>query len=104
MLQPLIHYSIHFGLPLMVAILFFKPYWKMAFLIMVSCMLIDFDHLLAYPIFDTNRCSINFHPLHSYFAIGIYLVLVIFKKTRILGIGLLIHIIADATDCLLMQF
>lgn len=104
MLQPLIHYSIHFGLPLLVAILFFKSNWKMAYLIMVSCILIDIDHLFAYPIFDPNRCSINFHPLHSYFAITIYLALAIFKKTRILGIGLIIHIIADATDCLMLQF
>jgi len=102
MLQPLIHYSLHFGLPLLVAILFFKSNWKMAYLIMVSCIMIDVDHLLAYPIFDSNRCSINFHPLHSYFAIVIYIALAIFKKTRILGIGLLIHIIADAIDCLLM--
>jgi hypothetical protein len=102
MLQPLIHYSIHFGLPLLVAILFFKPDWKMAYLIMVSCILIDVDHLLAYPIFDSNRCSINFHPLHSYFAIVIYIALAIFRKTRILGIGLIIHIIADSIDCLWM--
>jgi len=104
MLQPLIHYSIHFGLPLLVAILFFKSNWKMAYLIMASCILIDIDHLVAYPIFDSNRCSINFHPLHSFFAIIIYLALAIFKKTRILGIGLIIHIIADATDCLMLQF
>jgi len=102
MLQPLIHYSIHFGLPLLVAILFFKSNWKLAYLIMVACILIDVDHLLAYPIFDSNRCSINFHPLHSYFAIVIYIALAIFKKTRILGFGLIIHIIADAVDCLLM--
>lgn len=102
MLQPFIHYSIHFGLPLLVAILCFKSNWKMAYLIMIACILIDVDHLLAYPIFDSNRCSINFHPLHSYFAIVIYIALAIFKKTRILGIGLLIHIVADAADCLLM--
>lgn len=102
MLQPLIHYSIHFGLPLFVAILFFKSNWKMVYLIMASCILIDIDHLVAYPIFDPNRCSINFHPLHSYYAIVIYFALAIFKKTRILGVGLIIHIIADATDCLLM--
>jgi hypothetical protein len=102
MLQPIIHYSIHFGLPLLVALFFFKSNWKIAYLIMVSCILIDIDHLFAYPIFDPNRCSINFHPLHSYYAIVIYLALAIFKKTRILGIGLLIHILADATDCLMM--
>ena len=35
-------------------------------------MLVDLDHLLATPIFKENRCSINFHPLHSYVAIGFY--------------------------------
>lgn len=102
MLQPIIHYGIHFVLPLLVALFFFKSNWKKAFLIMLCGLLIDLDHLLANPMFDPNRCSINFHPLHSYYAIGIYLGLVIFKKTRILGIGLLIHIIADAADCLMM--
>jgi len=32
----------------------------------------------------------------------VYLGLAIFKKTRIIGIGLIIHILADAVDCLLM--
>lgn len=102
MIQFLSHYGIHIGLPLLIAVIFFKSNWKIAYLIMLSGLLIDVDHLLANPIFDPNRCSINFHPLHSYFAVAIYLVLAILKKTRILGIGLLIHIIADSADCLLM--
>ena len=102
MLQPILHYGLHFGLPLIIAILFFKSTWKMAYLIMLCGLLIDLDHLLAHPMFDPNRCSINFHPLHSYYAIVIYIGLAIFKKTRILGIGLVIHIIADAIDCLWM--
>jgi hypothetical protein len=65
-------------------------------------MLIDIDHLLANPIFDTSRCSINFHPLHSYYAIVIYIFMLIPNKTRILAIGLLIHILADSVDCLFM--
>lgn len=102
MLQPLTHYGIHFGLPLLIALLFFKANWKMAYLVMLCGLLIDLDHVLANPIFDSDRCSINFHPLHTYYAIAIYLGLSIFKKTRILGIGLIVHIIADAVDCLLM--
>ena len=102
MLQPILHYGIHFGLPLIVALLFFKTKWKTAYLIMLCGILIDLDHLLAQPMFDPNRCSIDFHPLHSYYAIAVYLGLAIFKKTRILGIGLIIHIIADAIDCLWM--
>lgn len=102
MLQPILHYGLHFGMPLLIALLFFKSKWKMAYLIMLCGLLIDLDHFLAQPMFDPNRCSINFHPLHSYFAIAIYVGLAIYKKTRILGIGLIIHIFADAIDCLWM--
>ncbi|TVZ60123.1 hypothetical protein NA63_2673 [Flavobacteriaceae bacterium MAR_2010_105] len=102
MLQTLIHYGLHFGLPLVVALVFFKTNWKFAYLIMICGMLIDLDHLLANPIFDPGRCSINFHPLHHYYAVAIYIVMAVFKRTRLLGIGLLIHILADAVDCLLM--
>ncbi len=102
MLQTIIHYSIHFLLPLIVALIVFKSNWKIAYIIMLCGLCIDLDHLLASPIFDSNRCSINFHPLHSYYAIGIYIILALLKPTRIIGIGLIIHIIADATDCLLM--
>ena len=102
MIQPILHYGIHFGLPLIIALFFFKTHWKMAYLIMLMGLFIDVDHIWADPIFDPNRCSIGFHPLHSYWAIAIYVVLTLFKKTRLIGIGLMIHIIADATDCLLM--
>lgn len=102
MIQFSAHYGIHFFVPLAIALLFFKSTWKIAYLIMISTMLIDLDHLLASPIFDPNRCSINFHPLHSYFAIAVYIALSIYKPSRILGIGFIIHIIADAIDCLLM--
>jgi hypothetical protein len=69
---------------------------------MILGMLIDFDHVLATPIFDSNRCSISFHPLHSYYAIVVYILLLFPKQTRLIGLGLVIHIIADSVDCLLM--
>jgi hypothetical protein len=102
MLQSIAHYGIHLGLPLIIALLFFKSNWKIAYLIMICGMLIDLDHLLANPIFDPNRCSINFHPLHSYYAMIVYVVMLFLKKTRLLGLGLVIHIIADTADCILM--
>ncbi|WP_400078080.1 DUF6122 family protein [Winogradskyella sp. R77965] len=102
MLQPMVHYSIHFGLPLVIALIFFKGHWLKAYGIMILGMLIDLDHLLANPIFDPNRCSINFHPLHSYYAIAVYLLLLLPKNTRLIGLGLVIHIIADIADCILM--
>jgi hypothetical protein len=89
-------------MPLLVALVFFKKNWLKAYGVMILGMLIDLDHLLANPIFDSNRCSINFHPLHSYYAIVIYVLLLLPKKTRLIGIGLVIHIIADSADCCLM--
>ena len=102
MIQHLIHYGMHFGLPLAIALMFFKSKWKVAFFIMISTLLIDLDHLLATPIFEANRCSINFHPLHTYYAMMVYAVMLFFKKTRLLGIGLATHILADAVDCVMM--
>ena len=102
MLQPVLHYGSHLFLPLIVALIFFKSKWKIAFLIMLSGILIDVDHLLATPIFDSNRCSINFHPLHTYYATGIYLLLCVFRKSRLIGLALVIHIVADFIDCQFM--
>ncbi|AUC80879.1 DUF6122 family protein [Lacinutrix sp. Bg11-31] len=103
MMQPFLHYGIHFLLPLAIALYFFKSQWKKAYLIMILGILIDLDHLLANPIFEANRCSINFHPLHSYYLIPFYLLLVFPKKTRWIGLGLCIHILADAVDCWMMS-
>jgi len=103
MLQHIIHYGIHFILPLLIALMFFKTYWAKAYSIMMLAFVIDLDHLLASPIFSPNRCSINFHPLHSYYAIAVYIILAILKRTRIFGLGLIIHILADVADCLMMR-
>ncbi len=62
-------------------------------------MLVDLDHLFADPVFDPSRCSIGFHTLHSYTAILIYVLLLWHPKTRIVGIGLLLHMATDAIDC-----
>ncbi|HIE46139.1 MAG TPA: hypothetical protein EYP87_08265 [Flavobacteriaceae bacterium] len=96
-----IHYGLHFLFTLFIAYAFFKKDWMKVYLIFVATMIIDLDHLLALPIFDPNRCSINFHPLHSYIAIGFYFIGLLFKKTRIIAIGLLLHILADFVDCFL---
>jgi hypothetical protein len=102
MTQTIVHYGCHFLIPLVVALLFFKSNWKFAFLIMILGLLIDLDHLVATPIFNPNRCSINFHPLHSYFATAIYLLLIIPQNTRLIGLGLVIHIFSDSVDCFMM--
>ncbi|RED47551.1 DUF6122 family protein [Seonamhaeicola aphaedonensis] len=102
MLQPIAHYGCHFLMPLVVALIWYKPKWMMAYFIMILGMLIDLDHLIATPVFDPNRCSINFHPLHTYYAMVFYILLLIPKKTRLIGLGLVIHIIADVVDCSFM--
>ncbi|WP_223034047.1 DUF6122 family protein [Hanstruepera marina] len=102
MTQVLVHYGLHVLLPLFIALKFYPKKVIMAYAIMIAGMLIDLDHLLATPIFDPNRCSINFHPLHSYWAIAIYILLLFPKQTRLIGLGLVCHIIADTADCLLM--
>lgn len=61
--------------------------------------LVDMDHLLANPIYDPNRCSIGFHPLHTPVVILIYVAGLMFGKTRILSAGLLVHMLVDAVDC-----
>ena len=102
LLRTCVHYGLHFIFPLLIAFLVYRKQWKTTYFIFILVMFIDLDHLLATPIFDPNRCSINFHPLHSYYAIAVYAGFLLFKKTRVLGIGLLLHILADTVDCWMM--
>ena len=102
MLRFTIHYGLHFGLPLGIALIYFRRHWLKSYLIMLAAFVIDLDHLFAVPVFDSNRCSINFHPLHSYIAIAGYILLLIPKYTRYFAIGLIAHIIADSADCYLI--
>jgi len=99
MFRPILHLGLHIIVPGTMAKLLFPDRWKTAWLIMMSAMIIDLDHLLANPIYDPNRCGINFHPLHSMPAITAYVLLAAIPKTRIVGFGLLIHIILDGLDC-----
>ena len=102
-MQTFIHYFLHFGFPLLVAIGCFKKEWKRAYLIFLLTMLVDIDHLVADPIFQANRCSINFHPLHTYYAMLGYVVLLFLRKPlNIIGMGLLFHMLTDAIDCMMM--
>ncbi|MDB9922262.1 MAG: DUF6122 family protein [Polaribacter sp.] len=101
MFKNMLHYGLHFVVPLLIAYFFFKKNWKKVYLIFLLSMLVDLDHLLATPIFDKVRCSINFHPLHSYIAIAFYTIGLLFKKTRIIGLALLLHMLADGLDCYL---
>lgn len=101
-LRSIIHYGLHFVAPLLLAGVFFKKNWKLAYVLMIATMLVDLDHLLADPIFDPNRCSVGFHPLHSYYAIAAYVVMLLIPnwKVRAVAVGLLFHMLTDFQDCL----
>jgi hypothetical protein len=105
-LQFITHYSFHLLFPGLIAWVFFRKYWKVAWGIMISTMIVDLDHLMTDPIFDPNRCSIGFHPLHSYYAIAIYLLMLFVPNiyVRIIAIGLLFHMFTDFQDCLWIRF
>lgn len=100
--RPLIHILLHALVPLITARLFWPAQWKRAAMFMLAAWLIDIDHLLADPIYSPGRCSIAFHPLHTWPAIAAYGALAIAPRTRWFGIGLLIHIALDGIDCGLM--
>ena len=103
MLQTFIHYGLHLLAPGLIAFIFFRDNWMKAWGIMILTMLVDLDHLFAYPdVFVTNRCSIGFHPLHTYWAAGVYFLLLFPKKTRIIAVGLLFHLLTDGVDCWMM--
>ncbi|MES2447578.1 MAG: DUF6122 family protein [Bacteroidota bacterium] len=105
-IQTLIHYGLHFVFPLVIALVFFKDDWKKTYLILLCTMLVDLDHLLATPIFEPGRCSIGFHPLHSYYAIAVYFLLLFQKNklVKIIAIGLLFHMFTDYQDCRWNEF
>ncbi|MDZ7694791.1 MAG: DUF6122 family protein [Balneolaceae bacterium] len=114
----MVHILLHFIMPVLVAFLFYRSRWKQATLIMVATMLVDLDHLLADPIYDPERCSIGYHPLHTLPAIIMYGLLFFVPLTlpkkigarelhtfanllHLLGLGLLIHMALDWIDCML---
>lgn len=104
--QLIIHYSLHFFFPGLLALIFFKKDWKIAWLIMISTILVDLDHFLANPFFNPNRCSIGFHPFHSYYAIAMYFsaLLIPNKYIKMIAVGLLLHMLTDFQDCLWIKF
>ncbi|WP_291850417.1 DUF6122 family protein [Lutibacter sp.] len=99
LLRFIMHYGMHFLVPGIIAYVFFKKNWKKVWFIFILTMLVDLDHLVASPIFDASRCSINYHPLHSYYAIFFYFLLLLPSKTRIIAISLLFHMFTDFMDC-----
>lgn len=102
-----IHYFLHLVFPGLFAHMFkdvFEVKWWKVYGVWLMTMLVDLDHLLADPIYDAARCSIGFHPLHSWWAIALYVCMILFPNfwVRVVGIGLLWHMVVDGLDCLMM--
>ena len=89
--RTIVHMILHFLVPFMVAKTAWKGNWLFPFIIMALTIAVDFDHLLADPIFDPNRCGLGFHHLHGWPAIAVYLVAIFSPRLWIVNLGLLIH-------------
>jgi len=74
---------------------------KYVSLLVLSSNLIDLDHLIANPIYDPSRCSINFHPLHSWYMFPFYIIGIFVKKYNYFFLGVGVHLILDFLDCLI---
>lgn len=109
-MQAVVHYSLHLVAPLLLAYLFWprERLWR-AYGVMLATMLVDLDHLLANPIFDPERMSIGYHPLHSYPLIALYGLMCILPYKRLgwpwwlraVGVGLTLHMFTDWQDFVL---
>jgi hypothetical protein len=104
MIADFIHYGIHFGGPFFIALFFYRKNFWWAVALLNLNMLIDLDHLWSTPIFKADRCSIDYHFMHSVYAIIFYILLSLIphRTLRLVGMGLIIHIIADFTNCFLI--
>jgi len=95
----MLHLGLHFLVPALLAAIFYRNNWRVALLVMMATMVVDIDHLWANPIYDPNRCSIGFHPLHRLPFIAMYIVLCFIPRWRLVGLGLSVHMALDALDC-----
>jgi hypothetical protein len=113
----MLHLASHFLVPVLLGLVAYPARWYRASLLMVATMAVDLDHLLAVPVYDPNRCSINFHPLHSTLAVVLYAAafvtpLLIGRDrsgrnlrpgawvVHVVGLGLLVHMALDWSECL----
>lgn len=111
MLRTIVHYSLHLLAPGVIALAFGKGRRRKAYWVMLATMAIDMDHLLATPIFDPDRMSVGFHPLHSWWLAAVYAVMCVlpYEKMgwkwwlRAVGIGLTLHILTDWQDYVLWK-
>lgn len=102
-IRPGIHLVLHLLVPALLAKRLDPERPRRAWAILVSTLVIDLDHLLAVPVYDPHRCSIGFHPLHTWPAWVLAVALAAWPRTRLVGVGLAIHYVLDGIDCLAMS-
>jgi len=98
--------ALHFAVPGLLALVISRTTQisaARAFAWLMAGIIIDIDHLLATPIFDPERCSVGFHPLHTWPAIVVYVLGLLPRRTRLLATGLVVHILLDMSDCIAMS-
>ena len=99
-----LHYFLHFGFVVFIAYFWDKENWLKCYILLLSTMIVDLDHLFVSPIFCANRCSIGFHYLHQPIPIFIYVCvffLIKHKYVKLFFLGLLFHMFTDMIDCFL---
>jgi hypothetical protein len=96
------HYFLHLIFPAVIAYKFYPEQKLRVYLILLATMVIDLDHLLASDIYSPCRCSIGFHPLHSWLALIVYVSILFVPRLRVIGIGLVLHFLTDLADCFMM--
>lgn len=134
--RSVIHMLLHVAIPALVVVIYKAYFAKLAvyqvassspklvqvlqlpLIIMLLTMIVDVDHLLATPIYAPNRCSIWFHPLHTFWPIVMYVAMLFWpiikrqlgaelvmrdKVIAWVGAGLVIHMALDAIDCVWMR-
>lgn len=111
----MLHLFLHVAVPALLAAVIDRDRWLSTWLILVGTMAVDLDHLLANPIYDPDRCSIGFHPLHGTPAIALYALLLVgppvvqrlgragswggWRLLHLSGLGLMVHMVLDGIDC-----
>ena len=96
-----LHYGAHWLAPLALARIAAPALWLRFAAVMLAANAIDIDHLLADPIFDPDRCSIGFHPLHTWPAAAAYAVMLAVPRwwVRAFALGASWHLAVDWGDC-----
>ena len=102
--QSQFHLASHILIPISISYLINpEKKWNSTALTYLYANLVDLDHIISNPIYNSKRCSINFHPLHSDWAILAYSVIAIPNRSKDIGTGLLIHMGLDYIDCEMMK-